>query len=349
MGAGLVAAWTFASAVFQPLFGLVGDRRDVWWPVPAGLCIAAAGLALTALAPAYGLALAGAALGGFGTAAFHPEAARRVARAAGRWRATGMSYLSVGGNAGYALGVLVAAPLALVAGPSGIALLAVPGIAYGVLAAGVLRRSVRTVPAVIQPRPVNTGQVKPALCLLVAVVAIRSTISVGVAALGPLYLRVDRGLPLTVDAGITAAFLAAGAVGTMVGGTLADRFGRRRQMAISFALLPALGLLFLVLPGWLSYLALVLLGAATLSSFAVTVVIAQELMPARTGVASGLVLGLGFAAGGLAVAVLGAAADRVGLVTTLAFLCVLPVVALALVLGIPETASLRRSVVVTPG
>ena len=79
------------------------------------------------------------------------------------------------------------------------------------------------------------------------------------------------------------------------------------------------------------------MGAAVLSSFAVTVVIAQELMPARIGIASGLVLGLGFGAGGLAVGVLGAAADRIGLVPTLAFLFVVPVPALLFALGIPET------------
>ena len=340
MGATLVAAWTFASAIAQPLFGLHGDRRAVWWPIPAGLCLAGAGIALATLAPAYGIALLGATLGGLGTAAFHPEAARRVARAAHRWRATGMSYLAVGGNAGYALGVLLAAPLVIVAGRSGMLLLAAPCVAYALLMTGFLRRSRTDEASAAPPAPIAPGRaVLPAICLLVVVVAIRSTVSVGIAAFGPLYLRIDRGLPLTVDAGITAAFLLAGAAGTMVGGTIADRFGRRRQMLVSFAVLPPLGLLFLVLPGWVGYLALVLMGAATLSSFAVTIVAAQELMPGSVGIASGLVLGLGFAVGGLAVGALGAVADRVGLVPTLGFLCLLPVLALALVAGIPETAA----------
>ncbi len=112
-------------------------------------------------------------------------------------------------------------------------------------------------------------------------------------------------------------------------------------MIASFAVLPPLGLFFLTLPGWIAYTALILLGAAVLSSFAVTVVIAQELMPARIGTASGLVLGLGFGAGGLAVGVLGAAADRVGLVATLAFLFVVPIPALVFALGIPETGQRR--------
>ena len=109
--------------------------------------------------------------------------------------------------------------------------------------------------------------------------------------------------------------------------------GRRRQMLLSFAVLPPLGMLFLAVPGWVGYGALVVLGAAVLSSFAVTVVIAQELMPARLGTASGLVLGLGFGVGGMAVAVLGAVADAVGLVPTLTFLFLLPLAGLALAAG----------------
>lgn len=342
MAAMLVAIWTVLSSIVQPAAGMLCDRRDMRWLVPLGVSVSGFGIALVALSPGYELAVLGAVLGGTGTAAFHPEAARRVAQAARQWRATGMSYFSVAGNAGYALGVLVAAPVLVLAGRAGIAWLAVLGVAYGLLTLGVLLRSpVRSSP--IPGKGTARTALTPAVGSLIALVAIRSTVSVGIAGLGPTYLQVRRGLPLTVDAGVTAAFLLGGAVGTMTGGALADRFGRRRQMIGSFAMLPPLGLLFLVAPGWIGYVALVLMGASALSSFAVTVVIAQELMPARTGMASGLVLGLGFGIGGLAVGLLGAIADRVGLDPTLWGLCLLPAAALALVLGIPETGLSART------
>lgn len=339
MAAALVAAWTFVSSIVQPAVGALCDRRDMRWLVPIGISTAGIGIALAAMAPTYGLAFLGVVLGGAGTAVFHPEAARRVVHAARRWRATGMSYFSVGGNTGYAMGVLAAAPVLILAGRGGIAWLAVLGVGYGLLTLGILGRSAAPPARSRAEGGPQNAWLTPAMGRLVAVVAIRSTVSVGIAGLGPLYLEVRRGLPLTADAGITAAFLLAGAVGTMTGGALADRFGRRRQMMVSFAMLPPLGLLFLLLPGWSGYLALVLMGAAALSSFAVTVVMAQELLPARTGTASGLVLGLGFGVGGLAVGLLGAMADRVGLDATLWTICLLPVGALVLVSGIPETGS----------
>jgi FSR family fosmidomycin resistance protein-like MFS transporter len=340
MATALVAAWTLVSSVVQPAVGALCDRRDVRWLVPLGISTAGIGIALAALAPTYGLALLGVVLGGAGTAVFHPEAARRVVHAARRWRATGMSYFSVGGNTGYALGVLAAAPVLILAGRGGIAWLAVLGACYGLLTLIVLGRPGAPSTRNRTGRSREWAWLTPTMGRLVAAVAIRSTVSVGITGFGPLYLQVRRGLPLTADAGVTAAFLLAGVLGTMAGGALADRFGRRRQLLISFAMLPPLGLLFLVLPGWSGYLALVLMGAATLSSFAVTVVIAQELMPSRTGTASGLVLGLGFGIGGLAVGLLGAVADRVGLDATLWMLCLLPVGALALVAGLPETGTL---------
>jgi FSR family fosmidomycin resistance protein-like MFS transporter len=117
--AALVAIWTLVSSVVQPAFGALCDRRQLPWLVPVGVCAAGFGVALVGLAPSYGVAMAGVVVGGAGTAAFHPEAARRVGAMARRWRATGMSYLSVGGNAGYALGVVVAAPVLVAIGRSG--------------------------------------------------------------------------------------------------------------------------------------------------------------------------------------------------------------------------------------
>ncbi len=175
MAAILVGAWTLVSSVLQPVFGALSDRHAMPWLVPLGVCVAGFGIALAGLAPAYDLAVLGVVLGGAGTAAFHPEAASRVAGLARRWRATGISYLSVGGNAGYALGVLVAAPLLVTIGRSAIAWLALPGLTYCLLTLGLFARSAAAPPSTgrfdtaSQPVPVR------AMARLIAVVAVRST------------------------------------------------------------------------------------------------------------------------------------------------------------------------------
>jgi FSR family fosmidomycin resistance protein-like MFS transporter len=177
----------------------------------------------------------------------------------------------------------------------------------------------------------------PSMGLLVAIIGVRSVISIGVSALAPLYLHLSRGLSLTTAAAVTGAYLLAGAFGTILGGPLADRFGRRRQILSSFALLAPLGLVFLLVPGLPGYVALILFGGALVSTFAITVTMAQELMPAHQGTATGITLGFAFGAGGIAAGLLGRLADVIGLQWALLLLVLLPLVAMPLVARLPET------------
>src|SRR5262249_36850675 len=104
LAAVLMLASTFCSSVIQPLFGLWSDRRGAIWLLPVGVAVAGIGISLAADAPTYGLVLLCVVISGLGVAAYHPEGSKFAAFASGAKRASGMSYFSIGGNIGYALG-----------------------------------------------------------------------------------------------------------------------------------------------------------------------------------------------------------------------------------------------------
>src|SRR3954469_11630159 len=132
--AGLVIlAWAISSSVVQPAFGLLSDRHGALWLLPAGLALGGIGIGLAAVAPSYAAMLLLVTLSGLGTAAYHPEGTKHAAYVSGRRRATGMSFFSVGGNFGYALGPLAATALVGTLGLSGGLLLAVPPLAVAVV------------------------------------------------------------------------------------------------------------------------------------------------------------------------------------------------------------------------
>src|SRR3954466_12120333 len=122
----LLLAVTVGSSIIQPLFGAVSDRLSMWWLMPAGVALAAIGIAGAGVAPNFALTAAAVGIGGLGVAAFHPEGARYANHASGSRRGTGMSLFSVGGNVGFALGPIFVTPLVLVFGLSGTLALVVP-------------------------------------------------------------------------------------------------------------------------------------------------------------------------------------------------------------------------------
>src|SRR2546430_9410239 len=128
MAAALVLAWTIASAVIQPAFGLWSDARGPLWLLPAGVALSCVAMAFVAIAPSYALAVLAVLVSGVGVAAYHPEGSKFASYVSGERRASGMALFSIGGNVGFALGPLVASGAVLALGLHGGLLLAVPGI-----------------------------------------------------------------------------------------------------------------------------------------------------------------------------------------------------------------------------
>jgi FSR family fosmidomycin resistance protein-like MFS transporter len=292
--------------------------------------------------PGYATLVAAVVVTGLGAAAFHPEAYKTTSAVAGDRKATAISWFSLGGNIGIAIGpplvtVLIAAfgltgsvgmllPSLIVAGLLTLALPLLSPAGPAGARGGAASAAARTMPG--------------AMAILVLVVAIRSWTQLGFTTFVPFYyidhLKAD---PRVVGT-LLFVFLGAGATGTVVVGPMADRFGPRRVLAGVFLLVTPLAALFLAVSGGL--FAFVLLGAVgfvLVSSFTMAVVLGQAYLPRHQGLASGLIAGFAFGAGGMGATALGWVADRWGLPSALWISTLLPLAGFATALLLPEPKS----------
>jgi FSR family fosmidomycin resistance protein-like MFS transporter len=341
--AGLVLAQTLSSSVVQPLFGMMADRRSSPWLIPAGLSLAGIGVALTGITPSYWLIFIVIALSGLGISAFHPEAARRVRFLSGTRQATTMSLFTVGGMVGFALGPMMITPTLIAFGTRGAIVLALPVLIMG----SVITWQLPRITAVHQ---MHLGEAAKRIVSearerwgdfsrLTLVVITRSVVFFGLNTFVPLYWthilhgsRNGAGIALTT-------FLVAIAVGTLIGGRLADIYGRRIVIIVSLATVTPLLLMFTGASGLSAAgMLLVPIGLTLAASNSVVVVMAQEYLPNRVGLAAGVTLGLSMTIGGLLMPPLGAIADRYGLTTALVTLVIMPVIGFILSLGLHESS-----------
>ena len=346
-----VALLTVSSSLIQPLFGWVSDRWNTQWFLPAGIVWTGILMGLVGLAPSY-LALAAVlTLTGLGTAAFHPVASMAAAHASGAQRGLGMSFFSAGGNLGFALGPILMTWFLAWFDLRGTLLLTVLSLATATVIH--VYRSEIEVPTRGRStqRAADAGPIPRArLATLCGLIALRSWGASGLVIFIPLYLMAD-GMPLHLTGRALFVFLFFGALGGMLGGHLSDRVGRQRVIAGSLLSFPALMAAALLMPGTGRWFLLPVAGMALLASFSVTVVFAQELLPRRIGLASGLTLGLAFGAGGLGVWMSGMLADLLGLATSVWILVGLPGIGgmLALFLRSPQGMPVSRMDRGTPG
>ncbi|MGH2398995.1 MAG: MFS transporter [bacterium] len=342
--AGLLATvLTTSAAMSQPLFGAMADRMQHRTFVVLGPALTVVAMGLMGLAPTYGLLIVLLLIAGTGTASFHPQGASTAGEASGRRKGTGLSLFVSGGEFGYSLGPLLIALAVAAWGLGATWMVAIPGVVACVL----LWRSIppdREVPA----RPVgNTlrsdllAAVGP-LALLWFIVALRSVVISAYQTFLPLMLSERGG---SIVAGGLAVFLfgGVGTIGGVTGGTLSDRFGRRKVLALSLILGAPLLYAFVRTQGPWSYVFLALGGVALYLSAAITIVMAQELMPHRASVASSIVMGLAWGTAGLSLTGVGALGDIFGLERTLIWVLGLAVVALAAVGFLPATPPARTA------
>jgi len=341
--AGLVLAQTISSSVLQPLFGELTDRRPASWLMPAGVAVAGAGLIAAALLPTYGLIWLAIAVSGIGVAAYHPEGARYTNYASGDQRATGMSFFSVGGNAGFAAAPVLATPTLLVLGlRGGWVIGALPLLVAVALAVQLPRFAAHGAAATSSVGAAATDRVSRwgPFARLTGVVLARSVLFYGLNTFIPLYwIGVLHQSPAGGGAAL-ATLLVAGAGGTLLGGRLADRFRRRTVVIVAVALTAPLLVLVLVAQGALvANVVLVPLALAMYAPSSILVVLGQEYLPARVGTASGVTLGLAVSVGGLVAPAVGFIADRTDLHTAMLLLIAVPVLATALAVSLPKTSA----------
>jgi len=335
----LLMAAHLSSSVIQPFFGYFTDRRPFSLLLPIGLLVSALGLALIPFAPTIAWLVFFVVLMGVGTASFHPEGFKTTACVVSEKRATGMAFFSFGGNLGVALGGPVAIYLASRYGLQGAIGVIIPAIVTAMLFLKAMAPIRERVAAAAKTERLETrsrsGHPYRTVFLLIMVVVLRSWTHLGLAT----YIPFINQAKLSTDPGYVATlllvFLGAGTVGTMIGGMVADRIGHRKFLFASVALTAPLIYLFLNSTGWLTFLMAALTGGTIISSFSVSIVMAQELFPDRVATASGAIAGFAIGTGGIGVTLLGAVADRFGIPTAMLLLNAFPIAGATIALLMP--------------
>jgi FSR family fosmidomycin resistance protein-like MFS transporter len=249
----------------------------------------------------------------------------------------------VGGNVGFALGPILAAAFISVFGLRGGILLAVPGLLVGLALIFVLRYLQEFAPSGKEAAAAAGRQEaeRRGLVLLLVVVGLRSVAHMGLFTFIPLWEK-SQGHSANYGTFVLGGFLIAGAVGTLCGGPLADRFGRRPVLRWSFVVATPLILVYVLVGGPIGIAAVICAGAAVIGTFGVSLVMSQEYLPARVGMASGLSIGLAIGLGGVAALTLGAVADAVDLRTALICTAIGPALALFVSMLLPPAPARRR-------
>ena len=335
------------ASLLQPWVGMYTDKHPQPYLLPAGMLVTLVGIALLAFADSYTLLLVAAAVVGVGSATFHPEASRVARMASGGRFGTAQSTFQVGGNTGSAIGPLLTAAIIIPYGQSAIAwFMLAAALAVCVL----LRVTGWTVRHGQTRLKTFAGQQAPglskgAMWRAVGVIAVLMFAKfVYIASFTnyfTFYLIEHFGLSVQQSQLYLFVFLAAVALGTFAGGPVGDRIGRKAVIWVSFL---GVAPFALALPhanlAWTAVLA-VAIGLVMSSAFAALVVYAQEAVPGRVGMVSGVMFGLMFGISGVGAAGLGVLADRHGIEWVYQAIAFLPLLGLATAL-LPATRSKAR-------
>lgn len=327
---GLIAlTLQLTASILQPLVGLYTDRRPLPYSLAIGMSVTLVGLLAFALAPSYATILLAAALVGIGSAVFHPESSRVARMASGGQHGMAQSLFQVGGNAGSALGPLLAA-FVLTKGQSSIAWFSFVALLGIILLAdiGAWTKKHRTdQPKSIAMDPARIASLasaphhqalppkKVALCLAILIALMFSKFFYLASLMSYYTFYLMNKFQVSVQSAQLHLFVFLGAVaaGTIIGGPVGDRIGRKYVIwcsilgVLPFSLLMPYANLF-----WTTILSVVI-GFILASAFSAILVYAQELVPGRIGAVSGLFFGFAFGMGGIGAALLGKLADHTGI------------------------------------
>jgi FSR family fosmidomycin resistance protein-like MFS transporter len=339
---GLVSlAYSGMAAISQPLFGVIADRYGTRFTGVA-LAWTALTFALIGFVPSFPLLLVIACASGLGSGAFHPFAALDVRALLPAWRRSfGMSVYVTAGTVGVAIGPLLGIALFGTLGLHGTGVLLIPGLVAGAYLLWKMRS-----PASQMTRKGAggaSGHAVPvfALAMVIGVMMSRSwTVNVFQSFTPTWYAEMGYGPSFYGP--LATTLVLASAVGTVGCGTLADRFGRRTVILATLVLSAPAVLLYTLFPGPWAFLSAILIGFLAASTAPLMLLMAQQLMAARAGLASGLVMGLGFVTGALGVPINGFIADHIGLQKSLMTHVVLVLATIAIAWFLPREDQLER-------
>lgn len=329
----LIFAANIASAVIQPLFGWIGDKKACPWFMALGVFLAGLGMFGVGYLPSYELIVASAMVSGIGVAMFHPEGGRLANLAAGKRKAGGMSIFAVGGNIGFFVGPLLAATFVGAFGLRGTLIFLAPA----TLCAGVL--------LAFNGRFMRLGKVAKAqesaeahqadnwgrFGLLMVALSLRSVIDYGLMAFIPLFVMSVLGQGETVSSLMISLFAIFGALATVLSGRVSEKFGSYRTIVFGFALTAVFIFILACSKSLAVAIAMTVLLAITIDVFYPSAVaLGMSYIPHHLGMASGLSYGVAVCMGGVAEPFLGMMGDAIGLEPVLATLSVAALIAAVL-------------------
>jgi FSR family fosmidomycin resistance protein-like MFS transporter len=333
----LTFTYQITASLLQPVVGMFTDRSPRPYSLAVGMGFTLVGLVLLAFAGSYALLLVAASLVGTGSSVFHPESSRVARMASGGRHGLAQSVFQVGGNVGSAVGPLLAAFIVIPRGQSSVAWFSATAMlgmfvlfnvghwykAHGVARLKPPRAADGKAEATPQPK-----QVKIAIAVLLALIFSKYFYLASLSSYYTFYLINRFSVSVQNAQLFLFIFLAAVALGTIVGGPLGDRFGRKYVIWASIlGVLPFTLLLPYASLFWTAVLT-VPIGMILASAFPAIVVYAQELMPGKTGTVAGLFFGFAFGMGGVGAAVLGKLADAYGITTVYQMCAFLPLIGL---------------------
>ncbi|MFN2459112.1 MAG: MFS transporter [Candidatus Velthaea sp.] len=341
----LVLGQAISSSVVQPAIGHLADKRPLPWLIPAGLVLAGGGVSLMGITPTYALTFAAALVSGIGVASFHPEAARFANYVAGEKKATGMRWFAAGGNVGFAVGPMFATAAVAAWGLAGTLAAVVPVLVLAALIFADIPRLKTFLPA-RRKRGIDPqyGDDWSSFARLSAFVTVRSIAYLGLVTFIPLYAVAVLHVRPATGAALLTTFLLSGVLGTLAGGPLADRFGRRIVLLCSTGASCVLICGFVAVthtasaPVLAGFALIAVAGFVLVASQTSFIVLGQEYLPNRLGIASGVTLGLGVSLGGMFTPVLGAIGDAHGLAASILTIAALCLLALGIALTLPPHA-----------
>ena len=333
---GIIAlVYQVTASLLQPWVGMYTDKRPLPYLLPSGMIATFVGIALMAVATRYEMLLVAAAIVGIGSATFHPEASRVARMASGGRFGTAQSTFQVGGNTGSAIGPLLAALIVIPHGQRAIAwFMLAAALAITVLfrvTGWTVQHGQAKMKSLAKSHGVglSRGKVIQAIAVIAVLMFAKFVYIASFTNYFTFYLIERFGLSVQQSQMYLFIFLASVALGTFIGGPVGDRIGRKAVIWISFlGVAPfALALPYANLMG--TAVLAVAVGLVMSSAFAALVVYAQEAVPGRVGMVSGLMFGLMFGIGGIGAAGLGKLADVHGIVWVYHFTSYLPLLGLA--------------------
>lgn len=339
---GLIALiYQITASLLQPFVGLYTDRHPLPYLLPVGMSITLVGITVMAFATHFYILLLAAVLVGIGSSTFHPEASRVARMASGGRFGTAQSAFQVGGNSGSAIGPLLAALIIVPNGKSAVAWFT----GFALLAIFILFRVSRwLIQQAQQPKKQSAIQhtglkgilLYRALGVIGILMLVKFTYIASISNYYTFYLMERFSLSLVQSQVYLFAFLAAVALGTFAGGPIGDKIGRSAVIWVSFlGIIPFALVLPYVNLMWTAILS-IMIGLVISSAFSAMVVYAQEAMPGRVGLVSGLMFGMMFGIGGIAAAGLGVLADHFGIIFVYQLCAFLPLLGL-LTIFLPKT------------